>query len=241
LLRDTNPFTDHLLALNRGINPYVDWLIAENQAKESTRVFLGRDLKRAGNWRQTIFPEGKAIASDSHDDRRLTPLIVEVGCHTGKTITRLAAAHPHWQFIGMDVTYKRVVLTAKRIEENKLSNAITLLANAMNMDILFSDQELDCVLIFFPDPWVKKRRQRKHQLLNLEFCRLLSRKLLPGGMVWVKTDQQGYFEQTVENLGLAGFKKREKLANLTISEPTIFEKRFLERGIQIQEGQFTND
>ena len=53
---------------------------------------------------------------------------------------------------------------------------------------------LDEIRIYFPDPWHKKRHN-KRRLVNPAFAALLERKLRPGGRLHLATDWQDYAEQ----------------------------------------------
>jgi tRNA (guanine-N7-)-methyltransferase len=55
-------------------------------------------------------------------------------------------------------------------------------------------QVFDEVLVFFPDPWHKKRHH-KRRLIEPEFVALVADKLRVGGMLRLATDWQAYAEQ----------------------------------------------
>ena len=57
-----------------------------------------------------------------------------------------------------------------------------------------ADGSLDEVRIYFPDPWHKKRHN-KRRLVQPEFARLIVAKLAPGGRLHLATDWQDYAEQ----------------------------------------------
>ena len=61
-------------------------------------------------------------------------------------------------------------------------------------DYVRDDGILDQILIFFPDPWHKKRHH-KRRLIEASFVALLSRKLRAGGILRLATDWQDYAEQ----------------------------------------------
>jgi tRNA (guanine-N7-)-methyltransferase len=57
-----------------------------------------------------------------------------------------------------------------------------------------ADGSLDEIRIYFPDPWHKKRHN-KRRLVNPAFAALLVRKLAPDGRLHLATDWQDYAEQ----------------------------------------------
>jgi tRNA G46 methylase TrmB len=61
----------------------------------------------------------------------------------------------------MDITFKRVITMAERTQKNDVHNVISVLANAERVELLFGAEELDGVVIFFPDPWILKKNTSK--------------------------------------------------------------------------------
>lgn len=132
-------------------------------------------------------------------------LIIEVGCYFGKTLIELAQLNPNNSILGLDITYKRVVKTARRIKQSNLKNAHVALCDGTFLfkDIL-QNKTLKGVCIFFPDPWLKNK-QGKNRLLNENFIDLLFDKLQPGGFFWLKTNHEPYFLNTQFLLSKKGF------------------------------------
>jgi len=59
------------------------------------------------------------------------------------------------------------------------------------------DAALDAVLLFFPDPWHKKRHH-KRRLVQAPFVELVQRKLKQGGLFHLATDWEDYARQMLE-------------------------------------------
>jgi tRNA (guanine-N7-)-methyltransferase len=57
-----------------------------------------------------------------------------------------------------------------------------------------ADASFDEVLVFFPDPWHKKRHH-KRRLIEASFVSLAAAKLRAGGILRLATDWQAYAEQ----------------------------------------------
>ena len=91
---------------------------------------------------------------------------------------------------------------------------------------------LDALLLFFPDPWHKKRHH-KRRLIQAPFVALLATRLAPGGYLHCATDWQPYAEQMLAVLGaepllantVAGYAPRPEHR-----PPTKFEQRGLRLG-----------
>ena len=61
------------------------------------------------------------------------------------------------------------------------------------------DGSLNCVQIFFPDPWHKKRHH-KRRIVQPEFVQLLIQKIEKGGIIHLATDWGNYAEHMLEVL-----------------------------------------
>ena len=65
------------------------------------------------------------------------------------------------------------------------------------IDLCLADAHLDRIMVFFPDPWHKKRHQ-KRRLIQQEFVQRLRRKLRVGGILHLATDWENYAEHMME-------------------------------------------
>ena len=189
-LRLTDPFRDPTASLVRGHNHYVDLMI-EAQSSGSLPLLYGQELRNAvGCWREKFTRFGAA--------RPPRELFLEIGCHRGDVIADMAYRHPDAGFIGMDITFKRVVGTAQKAKNRELANVVSVLADAAHIDALFHPEEIDGVVVFFPDPWTAKSRQAKKRLFTPGFCQKLHQVVRPGGFIWLKTDSRLYFDNATE-------------------------------------------
>lgn len=201
-IRSHNPFEDLLEKIDPGKNLFVQKLV-DAQASGSLPVAFGPALQNfPGKWREK-FPE--AIGRREH-----LPLIVEIGCHYGNTLTDLAQDHPDCLFVGIDITFKRVVYTAERAKSLGLNNVFVVLANAGGLDELFADGEATGFITFFPDPW-KKKRHAHNRLYAPKFCTAARRILSPSGFLWLKTDQEPYFQDACQHTAESGFQEISSL------------------------------
>jgi tRNA (guanine-N7-)-methyltransferase len=217
-LQHFDPFTEISERMNKDVNPYV--LKLSSAAIEGTLpVKYGPLLKGlSGQWREQFLRENPTPK---------VPLILEIGCHLGDTLTALGSHFRESLFVGLDITFKRVVTAAERAHNLGLNNVMAVYANAKTLDLLFVDQELDGVILFFPDPWEKKKSQHHNRLLNPEYCALLSKKVKKGGFFWLKTDSQNYFENAAISLSTSGWKEVTEKPDLCKFEvKTKFQKKF---------------
>ena len=118
---------------------------------------------------------------------------LEIGCGSGRYLIEWAQENPQDSFIGLELRYKRLVLAARKIEQQTISNIILMREHGEFIDEYLPHNSIDCMHINFPDPWSKKAH-RKHRILSAEF---LSRILLlfrSKGELRFKTDHLEYFE-----------------------------------------------
>jgi len=124
---------------------------------------------------------------------------LEIGFGTGEVIGALAQANPHIDYLGIEVHRPGVGRLLLHAEQAKLANlrvichdAVEALAGAL------PDRSFDEILIFFPDPWHKKRHH-KRRLIDASFVETLADKLRPHGMLRLATDWQAYAEQMLSS------------------------------------------
>lgn len=126
---------------------------------------------------------------------RSAPRILEIGCGMGETTVAIAAAHPECDYIGIEVHTPGVGSLLKQIDEAGLRNVRVIQHDAVAvMEKMIPPSSLDGLHIFFPDPWPKKRQQ-KRRLIQAPFIALACSRLKPGGYLHAATDWQEYAEQ----------------------------------------------
>jgi tRNA (guanine-N7-)-methyltransferase len=156
--------------------------------------------------------------------------VLEIGYGNGDTLVELAAASPDADFLGVEVHPPGIGHCLLAIESRGLTNlrlvahdAVEVLANQL------PPASLDEVLLYFPDPWPKKRHH-KRRIVQPDFAALVASRLKPGGRFRLATDWQPYAEWMLEVLNAA-----EELANVApgygcIERPGRAETRFEDRG-----------
>lgn len=131
---------------------------------------------------------------------RKAPRVLEIGFGNGDSLLALATANPDRDFLGIEVHEPgvgHVLLGAERAGLNNVRvsrhDAVEVLARQI------PDAAFDEILIFFPDPWHKKRHH-KRRLIQPRFVDLLVDKLRTGGVLRLATDWQDYAEQMLQVL-----------------------------------------
>lgn len=125
---------------------------------------------------------------------RDAPRSLEIGFGTGDTLLALATAHPEQDFLGIEVHRPGVGRLLMNLAARQLANVRVVCADAVEvLTHCVPDTSLDTVLVYFPDPWPKKRHH-KRRLLQPEFAALVARKLKSAGRLQLATDWQDYAE-----------------------------------------------
>ena len=122
---------------------------------------------------------------------------LEIGFGNGDALAELAERHPDEDFLGAEVHRPGVGRLLLAIEAEHLSNVRVACEDAVQLcGQRLPDACLDAVLIYFPDPWPKKRHH-KRRLLQPEFAALLAQRLKAGGRLHFATDWEEYAEHAL--------------------------------------------
>jgi len=136
---------------------------------------------------------------------REMPLELEIGCGNGEALLQMAAMRPEHGFIGIEVYRPGLGKLLLGIETGQLENVRVSSMDAVELvKTHVQPGSLRRIMVFFPDPWPKKRHQ-KRRLLNREFITLLAHRLEPGGELHMATDWEDYAHWIVDaSQGVSG-------------------------------------
>ena len=126
---------------------------------------------------------------------RRAPRCLEIGFGIGEVIASLAENHPDRDYVGIEVHRPGVGRLLLRAEQASLRNLRVICHDAV--EVLkegIPDDSFDEILVFFPDPWHKKRHH-KRRLIDESFVELAAAKLRAGGVLRLATDWQAYADQ----------------------------------------------
>ncbi|HWY24052.1 MAG TPA: tRNA (guanosine(46)-N7)-methyltransferase TrmB [Nevskia sp.] len=131
---------------------------------------------------------------------RTAPLVVEIGFGNGDHLLASAQKRPDSDFLGIEVHRPGAGRVLQQADKLGLANLRVLCADAV--EVLrqgLRPGTVDEVVIFFPDPWPKKRHH-KRRLVQPAFARVLARALRPGGRLRLATDWADYARHMQEVL-----------------------------------------
>ena len=120
-------------------------------------------------------------------------------CGPSRYLIKLALENPQDIFIGLELRYKRLVLSAKKIQKNNIRNIILLRERGEFLNEYLAHKSIDYLHVNFPDPWSKKTK-RKHRILSKEFLTKMRPYFCSGGELRFKTDHLEYFKTVTQML-----------------------------------------
>ena len=175
-----------------------------------------------GKWRE-LMPEARELR-------------VELGCGKGRFTAGTAQAEPDVLFIAVEMVPDAMVVAMERCVNAGLTNVYFVDANADQLPSFFAPGEVDRIYLNFSDPW-PSNRHAKRRLTHGNFLRLYRQVLKMGGQIHFKTDNQGLFEFSVDEIPNFGFTLSEVTRNLHEYGPvgvmTDYEAKLYEQGLPI--------
>lgn len=134
---------------------------------------------------------------------RTAPTVLEIGFGMGQSLLQMAQQAPEKNFIGIEVHRPGVGKLLHDMGEVGAENIHIYCDDAVDvLQQCIPDASLSAVQIFFPDPWHKKKHN-KRRLIQPGFVQLLRAKLQPHGVLHLATDWQDYAEQMLEVMSAA--------------------------------------
>ncbi len=172
------------------------------------------------------------------------PVIIEVGCGKGEYTVELAKKYTAKNFIGIDKKGARMWRGAKTSDEEKHSNVAFVRVRAENIGKVFGEAEVDEIWITFPEPQPNSPRHSK-RFTSPEFIERFKKILKPGGIIHLKTDNDMFYDYTLDVINENGHTLLYNTNNLYLhpDEPEVkdvvdvqthYEKIWLEQGLTIK-------
>ena len=164
-------------------------------------------------------------------------VVFEIGFGMGDSLVDMAKAAPEKNFIGVEVHTPGVGRLLNRCDTEGVSNlrvyqddAVDVLADCV------ADGSLAKVQIFFPDPWHKKKHN-KRRIVQPDFIQSLRKKLKVGGVIHLATDWENYAEQMMEVMSAAeGLDNQEGVGQFAVKPDDRPVTKFERRGQRLGHG-----
>ncbi len=149
------------------------------------------------------------------------PVVLEIWTGLGNFFSKNVNENINKNFVWMEIRYKRCFTTAEKtlwnmknndnscdnIKLEKYNNNFVILKDyAENIDKIFAENEIDKTLIFFPDPWAKKKAWLKRRLIQENFLNNLYKITKFWWKIIFKTDHLGYFLHVLQEVEKTNWK-----------------------------------
>ena len=168
--------------------------------KRGGRTTPAQSRAIAALWPRFGIDAGNAALDFAQIFGRIAPTVLEIGFGDGEALVSRAAASPERDFLGLEVHPPGVGHCLMLADAAALANLRILSQDAVEvLGARLAPASLDEVLIWFPDPWPKKRHH-KRRLLNGAFAGLVATRLRPGGVLRFASDWQHYADEALELL-----------------------------------------
>ena len=166
------------------------------------------------------------------------PIYLELGCGKGKFISRMAQDNPDRNYIAIEGQSNVALRALEKAQEGRLANLRIFIDYVHDLQDYFAEGELDGIYLNFSDPW-PKARHAKRRLTHRNRLENYREVLSDEGTVEFKTDNDGLFDFTMEELEEGGFEILQQTRDLHKSGfsaaeiTTEYEERFKDAGKNI--------
>ena len=129
------------------------------------------------------------------------PIYIEIGMGKGDFIYQNACNYPDINFIGIEKYPSVLAAAINKInqQDKKVTNLRLIRYDAIELEKVFSEKEVDKIFLNFSDPWPKSRHA-KRRLTSNKFLDVYRKILVYNGVIEFKTDNQGLFEYSLISL-----------------------------------------
>jgi tRNA (guanine-N7-)-methyltransferase len=158
---------------------------AQREAKTALQSIHGIAFKQEFIDLGQIFPKSDAV-------------IMEIGFGMGEATAIIAKNHPNNGYIAVDVHPPGIGKLLARIVENDLTN-LKVIEDDVHVVLqhMIVDESLDGIHLYFPDPWPKKKHN-KRRIVNEGFLQLIHPKIKKDGFIHIATDWVPYAKSIKE-------------------------------------------
>ena len=168
------------------------------------------------------------------------PVVLELACGKGEYSVNLAKKFPEKNFLGIDYKGNRLWVGAKMAIDEGIKNVGFLRIQIQNLLEYFAENEIDEIWLTFPDPQAQSPLERK-RLTNPQFLEKYKTVTKTDGIMHLKTDNDGFYEYTLEKVGELDFEILTQTNNLyrdfhkdeILSIKTHYEALYLKQGKRI--------
>jgi len=208
------------------------------QHKRTIRSFVKREGRLTTGQSQALETQWPLYGIDYSDEpldfkklfNRDAETVLEIGFGNGDSLWQMAQASPEKNYIGIEVHRPGAGHLLHLIESSGCTNI--RVSNTDAVDVLknqIPDHSLDRLQLFFPDPWHKKKHN-KRRIVQDAFIQQAAKKLKHGGIFHLATDWEDYANHMLDVLNNSDLFINLSSDNTYVPKPderptTKFEKR----------------
>lgn len=164
-------------------------------------------------------------------------VVLEIGSGKGRFLISGAAEQPDVNFIGIEKSLHYHRLIRDRVTRRGLGNIRLINHDAfLVLRDMLPDASIDEIHIYFPDPWPRKREQ-KRRIIRAEVLTEIRRVLVPGGSGIYVTDHRQYYEAAAPVIEQF-FRSERRVPSADDPPRTNYEAKYREEGREIFEVRF---
>jgi tRNA (guanine-N7-)-methyltransferase len=141
------------------------------------------------------------------------PIVLELACGKGEYSVGLGRESRSTNYIGVDIKGNRIYNGAKKALDEQLSNVAFLRIQIGQISQYFEKDEVSEMWIVFPDPFLKKGRE-KNRLTHPRFLNLYQQFLRPSGKIHLKTDSRVLYDFTLETIAMLNCPIHENIPDI---------------------------
>ena len=201
----------------------------DEKLRQNSRFLVEDPAQHKGSW-------ARVFGNDN-------PIYLEVGCGKGQFIMKRAASCPSANYIAIEGQSNVALRALEKAQAEGMENLRIFIAYVHDLEDYFEAGELAGIYLNFSDPWPKARHFKRRLTYRQ---RLLNYKKVLGrdGFVEFKTDNDGLFEFSLEEIQEAGLEITEVTGDLHSEEyeskdfTTEYEDRFSKAGKNINYVKF---
>ena len=165
------------------------------------------------------------------------PVHMEIGCGKGQFMFELAARTPDINYIAVEVNESVISDACKKAKEAGITNVIFMKCGAEILTKYIKPQSIGKLYLNFSCPLPKKANENR-RLTNIKFLEIYKEILTTDAEIHQKTDNMHFFEYSIEQYTLAGFKLKNISLDLHNSNfegniVTEYERKFSSMGMPI--------
>ena len=167
-------------------------------------------------------------------------VVLEIGSGKGRFLISSAIEQPEKNFIGIEKSLHYHRLIRERVAKRNLTNVRLINHDAfLVLRDMLADASLAEIHIYFPDPWPRKREQ-KRRIIRAEVLDQIRRVLAPGGSGIYVTDHRQYFEAAAPLIE-QWFRAERRIPRAEDPARTNYEAKYRQEGREIFEVRFYNE